>query len=269
MQQWKWHRHSQAVRVGCVMMTTIGLGWLGGLSSFVMANPHTTILKKNTPTSFAVREELEGSSSIVNHINIPHGCNGIAIQAMSVVFPNGEATAVRTDTQEEVELTENIDGLPVQGVKAIQDHRIFRKIQNQRGLTAAGTTDVRAIHYSKGRLDPDLVGLVPWRGTFPRFTENSCATTLHVNMAIANYCTKSKTNEDRADVWMGMLTPLFDDPVVVVQSPPGFWPTLAVVRDLDNNPLPVACGDGFEIAVSPTAHDIDQHLPIKGFWPVH
>ncbi len=211
MQQWKWHRHSQAVRVGCLMMTTIGLGWLGGLSSFVMANPHTTILKKNTPTSFAVREELEGSSSIVNHINIPHGCNGTAIRAM----------------------------------------------------------DVRAIHYSKGRLDPDLVGLVPWRGTFPRFTENSCATTLHVNMAIANYCTKSKTNEDRADVWMGMLTPLFDDPVVVVQSPPGFWPTLAVVRDLDNNPLPVACGDGFEIAVSPTAHDIDQHLPIKGFWPVH
>ena len=92
---------------------------------------------------------------------------------------------------------------------------------------------------------------------------------MYVNIAIANYCTKSKRNDNRADVWIDFMTSLFDDPAVVVQSPPGFWPTLAVARDFENNPLPESCGDGFEIAVSPAAHDIDEFLPIKGFWPAN
>ncbi len=186
---------------------------------------------------------------------------------MGIVFPNGDVDAARTDTGAEVDLLEHIVGNPIISPSPVQDRNIFKKIKRIDGPALGGGTDARAFHYTKGKLEADLVGLVPWRGSYPTFKSHSCAAKLHVNIAIANYCTKSNKDDDRADIWIGALTPLFDDPVVVVQSPPGFWPTLAVVRDLDNNPLPPACGDGFEIAASPSAHDIDEYLPIKGFWP--
>ena len=85
-------------------------------------------------------------------------------------------------------------------------------------------------------------------------------------IAIANYCTKSKSEDDndRADVWIGRLTEKFDDEDVVSV---GFWPYLKVVRDLENNPLPDGCGEGFEISVYPSDEAIDEFLPVEGYWP--
>ncbi len=257
--------------VARLMVASVGLWFLVSPSS-VLANPHTTVLPKNTPISFADRVELEGASSVVNSFSIPHGCNGRAIKAMGIVFPNGPSTvAKRMDTGAEVPLGDHIKGNPIMTARPVQDHNIFRKIRRLEGpvtpIVSHDSTlnsDVRGFRYTKGKLDPDLAGLVPWRASYPRFKETSCIAKLQVDIAIANYFTHSKKSDDRADVWMANLTPAFDDPTIVAE---GFWPKVTVIRDLEHNPLPAACGDGFGVEVYPAAHEIDEYLPIRGYWP--
>ena len=236
---------------------------------------HTTVLKKNTPDGWAERVELEGTSTVSAN-TISHGCsfNGSPtkkVTAQAVVWPNGyDAIAVRSDTGEEVYLADEIIGNAVIGPKPVQDRNIFKKTKvktgdvppyNNHGLK---TSDIRAFHYTKGKLQTDLLGVVPYSAGYPKFKADSCATKLKIQFAIANYCTHSKKAPDRADVWAGELTPEFNDPNVVSV---GFWPHVNVMRDMVNNKPDDTCGDGYEIVVTPSAGAIDEFLPIKGYWP--
>lgn len=240
---------------------------------------HTTIVKKNTPDGYATRSELEGSSGVLNFLSIPHGCAapGSAaaqpVRAQSVVFPNGEfVAAVRGDNAELLVLSEEIEGNAIMSPKPVQDYNIYKKINVKNGRVplfvshGEKTTDVRAFHYTEGRLETYLLGLVPFRSSFPKFKSASCANSLRINIAIANYCTHSARRGNRADIWIGHLTKRFDDPGVVSVD---FWPYINVIRDLENNPLPSDCGKGYEIIVTPSDQTIDQYLPIPGFWPAN
>lgn len=233
---------------------------------------HTTVVPKNTPDGYETRDNLEGQSSF-NLFSIPHGCNGIDVKAQSIVFPNGEDdVAVKTDTDESVELADHIIGNPVMGPKPVYDNRIFKDISVKRGAVplfedrGEKTEDIRAFVFTDGRLPNEFMGLIPWRTTFPGFKPESCATSLKVNIAIANYCTNSikAGDNDRADIWIGNTTSKFDDPDVVSV---GFWPFLNVIRDLENNPISESCGEGFELMVTPSSEALDEFLPIHGFWP--
>ncbi len=242
-----------------------------GLATVTWANPHTTIVKKNTPDHFSVRHEQEGSSGVLSHVRISHGCNGTPVRAMGVVFPNGvDSVATKKGTQEEVALDEHIVGVTI-NAHPIQDRDVFRKSWVRAGEVlnvGNGVQEgVRGLVYTKGHLEDEHIGLIPFDASFPRFQQQSCAVSLQVNMAIANYCTHSNKGDDRADIWIGHFTPLFDDPAVVVQSPPGFWPQLTVVRDLENNPIPANCSAPLDLVVTPASHEIDEYLPIHGFWP--
>ncbi len=254
-------------------LSVLGLASLivAGMTSTAFADPHTTIGPKNTPEHFAVRNEREGTGGILNHIRIPHGCNGQPVRAMGVVFPNGvDSVAKNKVTQEDVELEEHVIGATI-NVHPIQDRDIFRKSGVRKGeVNHVGNgvgEGVRGLVYTKGHLEDEHVGLIPFDASFPRFKSQSCAVSLQVNIGIANYCTHRKKGDDRADIWIGHMTPLFDDPAVVVQNPPGFWPQLTVVRDLENNPIPASCSGPLELMVSPASHEIDEYLPIQSFWP--
>ena len=242
-----------------------------GYATVALANPHTTIVKKNTPDHFAVRHEQEGTGGVLSHIRISHGCNGQPVRAMGVVFPNGvDSVATNQGTQEEIDLEEHIIGATI-AAHPIQDRDVFRKSGVRAGvvnIVGNGVREgVRGLFYKKGHLEDEHIGLIPFDASFPRFQEQSCAVSLQVNIAIANYCTHRKKGDDRADIWIGHFTPLFDDPAVVVQSPPGFWPQLTVIRDLENNPIPASCSAPVDLVVTPASHEIDEYLPIKGFWP--
>ncbi|MEP9410433.1 MAG: hypothetical protein HRF42_03365 [Candidatus Brocadia sp.] len=241
---------------------------------------HTTVMSKNTPTKFSTREELEGTTAF-NWFSIPHGCgsshaHGAKVQpvrAQSVVFPNGaDSIAERTDTKESVNLQDHIVGNPVMTAKPAINS-LFKKVGTLKGpvptFISHGselTEDVRAFVFTNGKLQDGLLGVLPWSATFPKFKSDSCATALTVYIAIANYCTNSsnENDDDRADIWIGRLTEKFNDPDVVSV---GFWPYLKVVRDLEKNPLPEGCGEGFEISVYPSDEAIDEFLPITGYWP--
>ena len=236
------------------------------------AMAHTTVLSKNTPTDYSSRDELEGTTGL-NNFSIPHGCDGQSVRAMSIVFPNDStATAERSDTGESVVLSDHITGNAVMDASPAVNS-LFKKINKLTGtvpsFTSHGeekTEDTVAFVYSGGTLKDGFTGLIPWRATFPTFKSDSCATALTVYIAIANYCTKStsKDKDDRADIWIGRLTEKFDDEDIVSV---GFWPYLRVVRDLETNPLPGDCGEGYEIGVYPSDESIDEFLPIDGYWP--
>ncbi|MDO8744689.1 MAG: hypothetical protein Q7J76_06255, partial [Candidatus Brocadiaceae bacterium] len=217
-------------------------------------------------------DELEGTSGL-NNFSIPHGCDGQSVRAMSIVFPNDStATAERSDTGESVILSDHITGNAVMDASPAVNS-LFKKISKLTGtvpsFTSHGevkTEDTVAFVYSGGTLKDGFTGLIPWRATFPTFKSDSCATALTVYVAIANYCTKSTSEDkdDRADIWIGRLTEKFDDEDVVSV---GFWPYLKVVRDMETNPLPEDCGEGYEISVYPSDESIDEFLPIDGYWP--
>lgn len=111
-----------------------------------------------------------------------------------------------------------------------------------------------------------------------KFKTTSCAKSLKVQIAIANYCQAGRKNNDkesdRADIWIGEMTSKFNDPLVmpnaatVVDSTGAnkvYWPTLTINRNLTTNPLPSGCDPvgGYDLAIQPSAADIDANLPMK------
>lgn len=210
---------------------------------------------------------------------ITHGCNNNEgtlklkpVVAQSVVFPNADdseffkidpVSGAETPTT----LTEHIDtslAFLDLGPGMVQDRNVFKK---QWEVTDA-TGRVRGIVLTNGKLDTTAVGIIPVRIGGVKFKADSCAKSLKVRIAIANYCTKSKNvnADNRSDIWIGGPTPKFNDGGVLPhdwETDP-FWPTYTIERSTELKP---ECGEGFDIAVQPSASDIDGYLPIKGYWP--
>jgi hypothetical protein len=229
-----------------------------------------------------IKDKAEEGKGLYTAFTITHGCNNnegtetlLPVAAQTAVFPNNtdsQAFKIESDGSEtSINLADHIEGanggLPGLAPGMVQDKSIFKK---QWEVTDA-TGNVRAIAFYNGKLDTTAVGLVPFRVTAPKFKADSCAKSLKVRIAIANYCNKSKNTDknNRSDIWIGHTTPLFSDMDVLPHdsdtSP--FWPTLTVERSSSNNPLPDSCEGGFDIAVQPSDADIDTYLPVQGYWP--
>lgn len=233
---------------------------IGGAGQGVFA--HTTIKDSS----------VNEGSRVFTAFSIPHGCGTasddfLPVIAQSAVFPNGNsAIAFRLDTNEAVDLsTAIVGGIPGAGLVGlnptlIQSNDVFTKLRER----TDGTGRVRAFRWTRGSLDTELLGLIPFQITLPAIQATSCVKSLKVHVAVANFCSKSQRALSRADIWIGRLTRLFDDPRVVSV---GFWPTISVNRSAQN-PLDPSCGGtGFDVAVEPTDQDIDGLLPIRKFWP--
>jgi hypothetical protein len=87
------------------------------------------------------------------------------------------------------------------------------------------------------------VGLSPFGINAFAFKPESCAKTLKIRVAVANWCAKGAKSYDdpaRVDLWIGHTTPKFNAQVVMPSADPKaiFWTTLTVNRDLVKNPLP-------------------------------
>jgi hypothetical protein len=230
---------------------------------------------------------IEGKG-LYTAFTIGHGCGSAAnsvqlpVIAQSVVFPNAadsvwtqlDATGTPAAT---LAMSDVIQGAAFGLAPGlIQDKSIFT-VQNE--VTDA-LMNVRGFKMKTGKLQADLTGLVPFKVTAPKFVTTSCARSLKVRIAIANWCKTSVQNtadladkDRRADFWLGVATRKFNDPLVVETianygaTPPvaPYWPTLTITRDLVANPLPASCNGGFDAAVQPSAADIDANLPMAGF----
>lgn len=113
--------------------------------------------------------------------------------------------------------------------------------------------------------------LAPFRTAPISFKTTSCAKSLRVRVAAANWCLRgavSDKNPARVDIWIGHMTTKFNDSLVMPYSQADMdlgkvhWPTMTVNRNLTTNPLPVECGAGYNLAIEPSDADIDANLPI-------
>jgi hypothetical protein len=113
--------------------------------------------------------------------------------------------------------------------------------------------------------------LSPWRyGSKVVFRPTSCAKSLKVRIAIANWCRKGLTSvglDDRVDLWIGHTTDLFNDQRTMPRATAynyatevPFWPTFTIKRDLIAKPLNDSCGAGYDLAIEPSSADIDKYL---------
>lgn len=117
-------------------------------------------------------------------------------------------------------------------------------------------------------------GLSPFKYGAIKFQPTSCAKSLKIRVAVANWCKRgaaSKKKADRLDVWIGHTTAKFVDQLTMPRNAPynaaieaPFWPTLTVNRNTTTNPLPAGCdpATGYDLAIEPADHDIDAYLPI-------
>jgi hypothetical protein len=268
----------------CFKKLTLGVFMAAACGAGQSAYAHTGV--KDTAT--------EGKT-LYTAFTLGHGCQDtpeqneeakeklLPVKAQSAVFPNGTGSkAYRINANgtdgDEIELSDYISGanggVLTLAPGMVQDKNVFKK---QRELTDA-QGNVRAIHFTAGNLDTTAVGLIPFKVSAPKFTATvgndgetpNCAKSLKIRIAIANYCNASKSTDkdNRSDLWIGHLTPKFNDPGVMphdYETSP-FWPTLTVNRNLPED-FEANCGDGFDIAVQPSDAEIDAYLPVKGFWP--
>lgn len=234
-----------------------------------------------------IKDQATEAKGLYTGFTITHGCGTgegattVPVKAQSAVFPNAsDSVAMKIDPVTFAEtvidlatvITGAIGGVTSLAPGGIQDRNVFKEITE----IPDALGNVRAIDFTDGNLNTTLVGVIPFRVSGVNFAPTSCAKSLKVRIAVANFCTKSKglAKDNRADVWIGHMTPLFNDPGVMpndFETKP-YWPTLTVGRDLVANPFPANCKTvngvtGYDVAVEPSDADMDANLPIKGYWP--
>lgn len=227
-------------------------------------------------------KSLYTAATITHGCGVTHGGDTIPVIAQSMVFPNrsdAQAFRINSDgTEVPINPANYIDlgpagraALPIViAPSGVQDHNVFAN----EVVKYDPNKNKRGFAFTNGSLQTDLTGVIPFRLSGIKFKTTSCAKSLQLRIAIANWCkTTQDTNDDfRADIWIGHMTTMFNDWGVMPypDNPVGqgvFWPTLTVNRDLATNPLPASCDSGFDIALQPSDKDIDTNLPIQGYWP--
>ncbi|MFA6162356.1 MAG: hypothetical protein WC685_02890 [Methylobacter sp.] len=242
-----------------------------------------------------------------NAFTITHGCNGNVslgdhqdVIAMSAVFPNS-ADPLMSVVHKLDNKGNSIENLPdlSEHIKGVKPGNGFTNLGL--GLVAGGGTlfaniiptldgsgAIRGYHtwagptpYLSAPLQESVVsttGLSTFKSGAIQFRNKSCAKSLKVRVAVANWCksgSENKDADDRVDVWIGHTTPGFADPRTMpynetdAAAGKSYWPTMTVERNLATNPLPSGCGEGFDLAIEPADADIDAYLPIpKAAYPL-
>lgn len=237
--------------VGGAIALGLALAWTGA------APAHTSV---KSPATEGVRDD--------NAFRIGHGCEGDRpVVAQSIVFPTDAPEIAASDPNvvvgdlSEVLLQGSLAGL----AQSIQDRSIF----GYQAEIVDANGNVVGFQARKGSLDPKLVGRVPFQFSAPRFVAASCARRLLVEIAVADICSAQQPILDphKVNLWIPDNGSLFATSgrsagVEGIGDPA----TLIVQRNLTTNPLPEACGEGFDLIVTPSAEQVDRDLPIRYYW---
>ena len=255
-----------------------------------------------------IKDKVTEGVSGYNALAISHGCNSNAkpdaphkdVIAVSAVFPNssdiamsvvrkldakGDSIATQEDLSNDIEGVNPGVGFTNMGLGVVAGGgTLFANIIP----TLDGNGAIRGYHtwagpapYLSAPLQESVVsttGLSPFKYGAIKFKSESCAKSLKVRIAVANWCKRgedSKTHGNRVDVWIGHTTPLFVDPRTMpyneadTAAGKSYWPTMTVERNLLTNPLNASCAGGYDLSIEPSDADIDAYLPIpKAAYPL-
>ncbi|CAL1241709.1 hypothetical protein [Candidatus Methylocalor cossyra] len=231
---------------------------------------------------------IEGTSARFS-LAIGHGCeintgqvdaNGrvitkkLPVIAQSVVFPTVNPIVTRPNPADPakpipMKLSDVLtDPLGFTGkITLIQDRNIF-SVQN---LILDGGGNTIGFYGLKGKLQPNLLGMVPFNFTAPAFVPSDpahCAKRVVVKIAVADICKLTfPPKPGTANLWIPNTTAKFADSRIDGIGMPAI---LTINRKPDpatgQVKLDPACGEGYDVTVTPSNEDIDANLPIKGRW---
>lgn len=242
-------------RLYCFALVLAPLGW----TSTVNAHP-----------TFVPTEVLEGVTTN-GMIKLTHACeeSQLPLIALSYIVPTVNPFLERSDGGTINALSDVLQNTGLQNfIIPFYDRGLFKLHRLQKD--ALGNTI--GFNSRNGRLPLGFPGQVPIQIGALFFNSDSCANEIRIKVAGADICRKTAAvHVGDANLWIPNRTPRFPDGNVHGSSRrlrQGAPVTLRVKRDLTNNPLPAACGGtGFSVTVWPSNEDIDQNLPIPGFWP--
>ncbi|MCX7096931.1 MAG: hypothetical protein NTV43_03380 [Methylococcales bacterium] len=135
--------------------------------------------------------------------------------------------------------------------------------------TWSGPTPIKGAELQESPVS--MTGLSPFRYGAIKFKATSCAKSLKIRIAVANWCkrgTASKKAPDRVDVWIGHTTTKFADQKTMPRATPydpaieaPFWPTMTLTR---TSALPANCtaDNSYDLSIEPSSNDIDTYLPM-------
>ncbi len=207
-----------------------------------------------------------------NALKIGHGCEvspgrNIPVIAQSVVFPFSNPVLSASDASTVGSLTDVIVQGSLAGlVDTIQDRSIF-ETQGEKLTLADGT--VVGFWSRNGRLSVKSRGRVPFQFTPPSFVSTSCAKRLLVKVAVADICDVANPTlaAGKVNLWIPDNGSQYaaEGKAAGIDGV-GAAATLTVNRNLTTNPLPLACGAGIDVTVTPSAAEVDRRLPIPRYW---
>jgi hypothetical protein len=268
-----------------------------------------TVYEYNATTAGAITaadgNAFSTKSSTYSAFTLSHGCatNEIAegsatdlsydgnttqksVIAQSVLFPNAadsvfgkvDSNGYITDTS--ITIDQVISGATVGAVWPLSPSMVFPQPLPDSYVVRDSAGNTRGFQIWGGEIPEGggTVALSSFKIATPKFAATSCAKSLKLQIAIANYCDtgsmKKDKLSDRADIWIGKMTTKFNDPLVMPNAATAtnadgtakiYWPTMTINRDLVNNPLPSGCDPvtGYDVAIQPSDADIDENLPMK------
>lgn len=222
----------------------------GLLALLNKAGAHTEIMYQAT----------EGQISR-NAVEIGHGCEtkDLPVTAQSLILPTLNPRVTRSDgtaTSLAAEITvDTLEGL----IELPQNKDIFKR----ETLIHNGNGNVIGYYGTQGSLQTDLKGVLPVTFSPVFFQPTSCAGSLTIQIPIADICIKKFPPRNVwANIWIPGPTGKFTDTGNDGMGEPA---ELTIVRDIKTNPLPAHCSAAYDVLVSPSNEDIDQHLVFKGW----
>ncbi|MDH5553001.1 MAG: hypothetical protein OEX82_06675, partial [Nitrosomonas sp.] len=225
---------------------------------------HTRLTVSSTPESSA------GHGSTATELNIPHGCTDNPIIGNIFFLPDTADAIVHTSTASNFDPFEAPEGAAAIDhmvnpayIRLIKSNDAFATTEfindplgNPIGFWAAGG-EIPAHNW---------IGRVPMTITSVGIQPDSCATEVRLVPAIANICNVTTVAEidgtdadnPNVDFWTA------PDVGTIYDSPNWSHPaSFTITRDLESNPLPASCGDGFAVRIVPSAAQLNRNMPVK------
>lgn len=216
---------------------------------------HVTYFQKDAYTTKDGRSYLEGTSAALS-INLSHACTRTTgTQISTSVFPLGSDAEVYDLTLDP--MTNAVMTDPVLSATVLSDvltadaiSGIKPEVDGDWGAIVPKLDEaakVRAIHWHHGWTPDNYFERLTYRVSFARFKPESCYSKVRVYIPASQFCSETPDGPIVASHWWAWAG-IPEAGVTANPIPAGFSKAVGYAsfvdldRDLENNPLPMSCG---------------------------
>ncbi len=205
---------------------------------------------------------------VTNNVVIGHSCGeGKQTIASTVVFPDGVDSIVKVNGAQSSDTIDSYVSNYGNLYQKILDHSVFQFEDEKKDADG----NVVGFWVKGGKMPEGYTVYLPFRAGAMLIEPTSCARSVKVVLGIADICKFTPISgfkDGVLETWTPAVGSNYDGVGLGGFDSPA---TLTVTRDLANNPLEAACGDGVDVEIIPSAAQLNRDMPIinkgKQVWP--